>query len=144
MHIGLTGLMLLFSGGQLVRLAIKWFDPTNDNVRSGTPGVEMAAFAVAFAALLGILACSLGLLRSPSMRLLLTLHGAWLVCFTSIGWTDGGPFRLQEVVGIDIDDPSVVRNAELLHLLGAMATYFCIALVIGLPLILRWRRQVWP
>lgn len=141
MHLALVGLMLLYCGGQLGRLLMKWLAPTDQGVRFWTPGMEMVAIAVAFFALLGIFACSIGAMKQPSVRLLVALQAAWLICLTFIGWTAGGPFRLQELVGIDLADPTAVRTAELLHLLMAVAVYLVIAIVTGLPLLRRWDRN---
>jgi hypothetical protein len=140
-HIGLILLLLLYSGGQLARLAVKWIEPTHENVRFWTPGIEMVVIGVVFVTLLGILACSIGLVTNPSRRLLTILQVVWLVCFTWFGWAQGGPFRLRELVGIDLSDPAAVRRAEFVHLLESAVVYLVIAVVVGLPVILRWHRN---
>ena len=140
-HISLVALMLLYTSGQLGRLVVKWLDPTHDSVRFWKPGAEMVVVAIAFVALLGILACSAGVVRYPARRFLAMLQSVWLICFTWFGWTAGGPFRLQELVGINLADPAAVRIAEVVHLLVSAAVYLGIAIVVGLPIILRWHRN---
>ena|SRR5258706_13557944 len=49
------------------------------------------------------------------------------------------PFRLQELVRVDLTDPSAVRGAETTHLIQALAAYLVIVLVSALPLLLGGR-----
>jgi hypothetical protein len=138
-HIVLVLLMLLYSGLVLEQFVVKLLDPGNQSLRFWKPGGEVGVIAAAFVALLGILACSTGMVKNPSWRLLGILHGLWLVCFTWFGWFNvGGPFTLQELVGVDLSDAAAVSRAETVHLLQALAAYLVIVLISSAPLLLRW------
>lgn len=137
-HIGLVLLMLLHTGNQLAWLAEKVLYPNNENVRYWKPGAEMGVIALAFVALLGILACSTGLLKARTWHIPAIAHGIWLVCLTWLGWfSPYAYFRLQELVGVDLGDPSAVRRAETLHTMQAMAVYLAIIALSALPLLLQ-------
>lgn len=137
-HIGLVLLMLLYTGTELGRFAVKVVDPNNESVRFWKPGAEIGVLAIAFVALLGILACSTGLLKTQTWRVPAVPLGIWLVCLTWFGWFSvGAPFRLQELVGVDLDDLSAVRRAETLHTMQALAVYLLIIALSALPLLLQ-------
>ncbi len=138
-HIVLVLLMLLYSGLVLEQFVAKVLDPGNQSLKFWTPGREVGVVAVAFVALLGILACSAGIVKNPSWRLLAILHGTWLVCFTWFGWFQvGGLFTLQELVRVDLSDAAAVSRAKTAHLLQALAVYVVIALTTSIPLLMRW------
>jgi hypothetical protein len=141
-HILLVLLLLLYCGLVFEQFVAKLIDPGNQSLRFWTPGVEVGVVAVAFASLMGILACSTGIVKNPSWRLLAILHGVWLACFTWFGWfMVGGPFTLQELVRVDLADPAAVRRAESVHLAQAVAMYLAIAVLVSLPIVLRWYRK---
>lgn len=138
-HIGLLLLLTIYAGKETVRWGIKIVNPSNESVKFWRPGPEIVVVALSFLLLLGILACSTGIVKNPSWRLLALLHGAWLACFTWFGWfSAGGPFRLQELVRVDLTDASAVSRAGTAHLLQALATYLVIMLISSIPLLLRW------
>jgi len=138
-HIVLVLLMILYCGLMLEEFVVKLLDPGNQSLRFWKPGGEVGVVAVAFVALLGILACSTRIVRNPSWWLLAILHGVWLACLTWFGWFRvGGPFRLQELVGVDFEDASAVARARTAHLLQALAAYLVIVLISSIPLLIRW------
>jgi hypothetical protein len=137
-HIALLLLLMIYSGKEIVRWIIKIVNPSDESVRFWRPGPELVVTAFSFVLLLGILACSTGAVKNPSWRLLGILHGAWLVCFTWFGWFSvGGPFTLQELVGVDLSDAAAVRCSEMRHFLGALVAYFVIVLISSIPLLMR-------
>lgn len=141
-HIILLLMLLLYCGLVLEQFLTKLIDPGNESLRFWEPGKGVALAALAFMALLGILASGVGGVKNPSWRLIAILQAVWLISFTWFGWFDpGGPFRLRELVGVDFSDPAAVRRAEWLHLLQAAAVYLAMALVIGLPVVLRCHRR---
>lgn len=141
-HILLVILMLLYCGLVIEQYVAKLIDPGNQSLRFWTPGGEVGVVAVAFVALMGILACSTGIVKNPSWRLLLILHGLWLFCFTWFGWFKvGGLFTLQELVRVDLSDPAAVRRAESVHLVQAVSMYLAIAVLVSFPIVLRWYRK---
>ncbi len=138
-HILLVLRMLLYCGLVLEQFVAKLLDPGNQSLRFWTPGGEVGVVAVAFVALLGILACSTGIVKNPSWRLLAILHGVWLACFTWFGWFSvGGPFTLHELVVVDLSDAAAISRAETAHLRQALAAYLVIALITSIPLLMRW------
>ncbi len=138
-HIALLSLFTIYAGEEIVRWGLKIVNPAHESVRFWRPGPGLLVIAVSFILLLGILACSTGIVKNPSWRLLGLLHGLWLVCFTWFGWFSvGGPFRLQELVGVDLSDPAAVSRAETVHLLESLAAFAVMVLISSLPLLLRW------
>ena len=140
-HTVLLLMLLLYCGLALEQFLTKLIDPGNQSLKYWEPGIGVALVAVAFMALLAILGCATGIVKNPSWSLTAVLQGIWLICFTWFGWSHGGPFRLQELVGINFDDPAAVRRAELVHLMAAAAVYLVMVIVVGLPVILRWRQK---
>ena len=68
-----------------------------------------------------------------------SIFGQGIVCFTWFGWFSvGGPFTLQELVGVDLSDPAAISRAETMHLLKPLAVYFIMVLISSLPLLMRW------
>lgn len=138
-HILLMLLMLLYCGLVLEQFATKMLHPEDASFRFWKPGSEVGVAAVAFIALLGILACSTGLIQNASSRLLLVMHGLWLACFTWAGWFGAGaPFRIHELVKVDLSDAAAISRAETAHLLQALALYIAMALISSAPLLMHW------
>ena len=138
-HVVLLAVLSLYAGKETIRWVTKIVNPSDERVKFWRPGPEIAVVALSFLLLVGILACSMGIVKTSSWRLLITLHGLWLVCFTWFGWFSvGGPFRLQELVRVDLTDASAVRRAVMLHLLETLAVYLIIVFVSAVPLLLRW------
>lgn len=138
-HMGWVLLMTLYCGKELLLLATKWLDPSNDNVRYWHPGWEMVPIGVAFVVLLGILGYSVELFRVRRMLIPLALHAVWLVCLSWFAWFySDSPFQLHEIVGIDFDDAEAVSRFRLLHWVNSAAVYVGVAVLVGLPVILRW------
>lgn len=138
-HIALLSLFTIYAGEEIVRWGVKLVNPAHESVKFWRPGTGFLVIVVSFVLLLAILACSTGIWKNPSWRLLAGLHGLWLVCFTWFGWFSvGGPFRLQELVGVDLSDPRAVSRAETVHLVEALAAYAVIVVISSIPLLLRW------
>lgn len=99
----------------------------------------MVPIGVAFVVLFGILGYSVGLFRARTMLIPLALHAVWLVCLTWFAWFYAdSPFQLHEIVGIDLDDAEAVSHVRLLHWVNSTAVYVGVAVLVGLPVILRW------
>jgi hypothetical protein len=138
-HIAVVLLLIVYCLSEIAAFAVKLLVPRSARFWFWKPGLEVAIILLAMIALFGILACSLGILKNPSAWLLGMLHGAWLACYTWFGWFRvGGPFALQELVGINLSDAAEVARAKRLHLLHAVSAYLIIALITSLPLLMRW------
>ena len=138
-HIALLLLFAIYAAVDLIRWGVKLVNPEHESVRFWRPGIELIVVGFSFVLLLGILACSTGMRKNPSLPLLGTLHGLWLVCFTWFGWFSvGGPFTLQELVGVDLSDRVAVTRAEGMHFVSAFAAYLVIVLISSIPLLTRW------
>ena len=138
-HVVLLVALALYAGKEIIRWVTKILNPSDEYVRFWRPGPEIAVTALSFLLLLGILACSLGVVKIPSWRLLITLQGLWLICFTWFGWfSAGAPFRLHELVRVDLTDASAVGRAGMIHLLQTLAVYLIIVFISAVPLLLRW------
>jgi hypothetical protein len=61
LHIGTILLLILCAGEVVVAYGLKLARPSNSLVRYWQPGVEVFVGAVALLALLGLLACSMGI-----------------------------------------------------------------------------------
>jgi len=138
-HVGLLLLLALYTGKETARWITKILNPSDERIRFWWPGPEMVVVASSFLLLLGILACSTGVIRNPSWGVLATLHGLWLTCLTWFGWLSfEGPFRLHELVKVDLQDASAVSRAGTTHLLQSLAVYLLIVLISAIPLLLQW------
>lgn len=137
-HIALLSLLTIYAGEQVVRWGVKMVNPAHESVKFWSPGFGIIIVAISFVLLLGILACSTGIVKNPSWPLLGVLHGVWLVCFTWFGWSTGGPFTLQELVRVDLSDPAAVSRAQTTHLLQALAVYVVMVVISSIPLLTRW------
>ena len=137
-HIAVLVLLTIYAGEQTIRWGVKVVNPAHESVKFWNPGLGMIVVAISFILLLGILACSTGIIKSPSWPLLGFLHGLWLVCFTWFGWSTGGPFTLQELVRVDLSDPAAVSRAQMTHFLQALAVYIVMVLISSIPLLIRW------
>ena len=137
-HVALLVLLIIYAGEQIVRWGVKMVNPAHESVKFWSPGFGMILVAISLVLLLGILACSTGIIKNPSWRLLGFLHGLWLVCFTWFGWSTGGPFTFQELVRVDLSDPAAVSRAQTNHLVQALAVYVTIVLISSIPLLMRW------
>jgi hypothetical protein len=137
-HVALLALLTIYAGEQVFRWFVKLVNPVDESVKFWTPGFGMILVAISFTLLLAILACSTGIIKNPTWRLLGFLHGLWLVCLTWFGWSAGGPFTLQELVRIDLSDPAAVSRAQTNHLLQALAVYVVIVVASSIPLLMRW------
>ena len=137
-HIALLILLTIYAGEQIVRWGVKIVNPAHESVKFWNPGLGMILVTISFVLLLGILACSTGIIKNPSGLLLGVLHGLWLVCFTWLGWSTGGPFTLQELVRVDLSDPAAVSNAHMTHFFQALAVYIIMVLISSIPLLIRW------
>jgi len=136
-HVAIVALLILYCGLELVAFAVKLASPEAESVKYWQPGPEVGVIAVALLVLLGILACSTGRVKPRGWRIPAILHGTWLACFTWFGWFSiRAPFRLHELVGVDLDDPGAVRAAEMQHTAQAAAIYVAIVVVTSLlPLV---------
>ena len=137
-HIVLLSLLAIYAVEQVVRWGVKIVNPVNESVRFWNPGLGMIVVAVSLVLLVGILACSTGIIRNPSWLLLGSLQGLWLGCLTWLGWSSGGPFTFQELVGVDLSDASAVSRAQTVHLLQALGVYVMIVAISSTPLLMRW------
>jgi hypothetical protein len=141
-HIGLILLFALYAGVAVIGYFLKLISPSNALVRYWQPGAEVPVAAIALAVLLGILACSIGIVKNPPLGLVGLLSFAWLVCFTWFAWLSrDSPFRLQEMVGVDLTDATAVRRAEQVHLVQAGAVYIVIVFLSVLPILLLRRTR---
>jgi len=141
-HIAVVALLIAYCGLELVAFAVKLAAPSSESVRYWQPGPEIGVIAVALLVLLGILACSIGKLNPRGWRVPAILHGTWLLCFTWFGWFSiRAPFRLHELVRVDLDDPTAVRAAQLLHMAQAAAIYVAIAALTSLFPLLAMKRR---
>jgi hypothetical protein len=137
-HVAFLALLTIYAGEQVFRWFVKIVNPTDESVKYWSPGFGMILVAISFALLLLILASSTGIIKNPSWRLLGFLHGLWLVCFTWLGWSTGGPFTFQELLRVDPADAAAVSRAQTNHLLQALAVYITIVLISSIPLLMRW------
>lgn len=141
-HIGVVVLLIIYCALELVAFAVKLAAPSSESVRYWQPGPEMGVIAVAFFVLLGILACSIEKLNPRGWRVPAILHGMWLLSFTWFGWFSiRAPFRLRELVRVDLDDPTAVRAAQLLHTAQAAAIYAAIVALTSLVPLLAMKQR---
>ena len=137
-HLGVVLLLALYSGEETTRWIIKVVEPSNESLRFWRPGIETPVLALGFLLLLGILSCSVGLIKHPSSRVLMILCGTWLICFTWFGWLrPDAPFRLHELVRVDPNNTAAVQHAEWAHLAWSATAYLAISVAIVFPLLSR-------
>lgn len=141
-HVTIVVLLIVYCGLELLAFIVKLLSPQAESVRFWQPGPEVGVTAVALLALSGILACSTGLLKPRGWQIPAILHGTWLACLTWFGWFSiRAPFRLHELVRVDLDDARAVRAAELLHTAQAAAVYLAIVALTSLPLMMALMRR---
>ena len=148
LHVALLSLFAIYATEEIARYGLKAVHPANDSVKFWNPGAEFSVVAISLPVLLGILACSTGIVKNPSFRSLVLLHGLWLLALTWYGWfSSPRPFIQKELVDVDFSNLVALRRSETLHFIQASAVYFGIVLLSIAPLVMRsWpqRLQVTP
>jgi len=141
-HVTIVVLLIVYCGLELLAFIVKLLSPQAESVRFWQPGPEVGVTAVALLALSGILACSTGLLKPRVWQIPAILHGTWLACLTWFGWFSiRAPFRLHELVRVDLDDPRAVRAAELLQTAQAAAVFVAIVVLTSLLPLMALKRS---
>jgi hypothetical protein len=145
LHLIVVLVLIIYLGKGLARYGIKLLNPSSDGVRFWHPGGELMMIGLGFALLLGIACCTLSLVKRCSLPLSVSFHTGWLVCLTWIGWFGAdAPFRLHELVGVDLADSAAIGRLENQHLGESLAVYAGIALITSLPLLMRLSGQTRP
>jgi len=141
-HVTIVVLLIVYCGLELLAFIVKLLSPQAESVRFWQLGPEVGVTAVALLALSGILACSTGLLKPRVWQIPAILHGTWLACLTWFGWFSiRAPFRLHELVRVDLDDPRAVRAAELLQTAQAAAVFVAIVVLTSLLPLMALKRS---
>jgi hypothetical protein len=139
-------LLLLFLG-YATRRALQILVPADNRVlvETSADGLLLAVCLLGSASLVLLLACSTGVFTRPSRMLLCSLLVVWLASFTWYGWfSPDSPFRMHEMVGIDLANGRRVALVQRNHIWAAFTIYLVLSGLTAAPwliLSLRYRIQ---
>ena len=141
-HVAVMSVLALYAGRETIGLLLKLLAPPSQNVRYWKPGAATVIMPLSLAVLLIILGYSTRILRRVSLRALGTSSAVWLVCLTWFGWfTLDAPFRLHELVDVNLNDPAAISRSGSSHLIKAFATYLFIVAASLVPIAFRWHES---
>jgi hypothetical protein len=133
-HLAVGFILTAYCLLMIEQFGAKLLSPESDALRFWRPGMEVAVLFIALFALIGILSSTIGVIRLRKWPITI-ISGIWLICFTWYGWFSmNAPFRLHELVGVDLNDAREIRSAEMLQQAQAAILYLILVIFMLLPL----------